>query len=146
MALIPTDLLFPIKAFTKMVQNLDRRLRIVENREVPTGAGPGPTPDPGTDPVTPALPGGWAPVTLYQQMSYWRDGSNVVHLRGTASMGSVTLPMTLFTLSTGNRPTAALVYGTPTYAVVEVQSDGDVVVREATSFVSLDGISFRAEQ
>lgn len=145
MALNPTDILFPIKAFTRMVQNLDRRLRIVENREVPTGGGPGPTPDPGTDPVTPALPGGWSPVTLYQQMSYWRDSSNIVHLRGTASMGSVTLPMTLFTLSTGNRPTASLVYGTPTYAVVEVQPDGDVVVREAVSFVSLDGISFRAE-
>jgi hypothetical protein len=146
MALIPTDVLFPIKAFTRMVQNLDRRLRIVENREVPAGAGPGPTPDPGTDPVTPTLPGAWVPVPPYQEVSYWRDGSNIVHLRGTANMGSVTLPSTLFTLGAGFRPTATLVYGVPTYSVVDVEADGDVIVRMCTSFVSLDGISFRAEQ
>jgi hypothetical protein len=146
MATSPTDILFPIKAFSKMVQNLDRRLRIVENREVPSGTTPGPTPDPGTDPTTPALSGGWAVAPPYQQISYWRDGSNIVHLRGTASMGAVTLPATLFTLSATNRPLANLVYGVPTYAVIEVEPDGDVVVREATSFVSLDGISFRAEQ
>ena len=129
-----------------MVQNLDRRLRIVENREVPTGAGPGPGPNPGTDPVSPTLPGGWAITPPYQQISYWRDGSNIVHLRGTASIGAVTLPATLFTLAAGFRPLANLVYGVPTYSVVEVEPDGDVVVRECTSFVSLDGISFRAEQ
>lgn len=145
MALIPSDILFPIKAVTRAIQNLDRRLRIVENREIPTGAGPGPGPDPGTDPTTPTLPGGWAVVPTYQQISYWRDSSNVVHLRGTASMGSVTLPMTLFTLSTGNRPTSSLVYGVPTYSITEVRANGDVVVRECASFVSLDGISFRAE-
>lgn len=145
MAISPTDILFPIKAFTKMVQNLDRRLRLVENREVPAGGGVTPPPDPGTDPTTPTLGAGWSPAPPYQVIQYWRDSSNVVHLRGTASMAGVTLPATLFTLAAGNRPLSQLVYSVPTYSVVDVAANGNVIVREVQNYVSLDGISFRAE-
>ena len=45
MALSPTDIFYPIRALTRSIGNLDRRLRKVETREIPTstGGGGGPT-------------------------------------------------------------------------------------------------------
>lgn len=144
MALSPTDVFFPIRALTKAISNLDRRLRKLEHREMPaSGTTPPIPPDPGTDPVTPGLGSGWLGAPPYQSVSYWRDGSNIVHLRGTATASGMTFPSTMFTLATDMRPPAQLSYGVPTYAVVDVMPTGEVVVRTAQNYVSLDGISFR---
>jgi hypothetical protein len=135
---------YVFKQITRAITNLDRRLRIVENRETGGGGG-GTTPPEPTTPVTPTLPGGWNVVAPYQIVGFWKDSSNAVHLQGTASLPSgVTFPVTLFTLPADFRPLAQLSFSVPTYGVIDVLSSGEVRVREAVGFVSLDGISFLA--
>ena len=144
MSLIPSDLLYPIKAVMTAIHQLDNRLRIVEKREVGT-SGTAPPPDGGqeTPPTSPTLGAGWTVVPPYSGVTYFRDYGGVVHLQGTVAL-AVGLPSTMFTLITGHRPTAQLAFQVPTYAIVDITLNGDVIVRQATGYVSLDGINFKA--
>lgn len=142
MAVISGDVVSPVRALITSISNLDRRLRIVEKREFPVGTDGGGTPIP-TEPVTfPALNTGWTQTPApFNAAGYWKD-RDTVHLQGTVSRS--TFPAVVFTLPAGYRPAGTVVYSIPMYGTVEVLTTGDVNVRSASTYVSLDGVSFRA--
>jgi len=85
----------------------------------------------------------------FRNAGYWRDAAGVIHLMGTVKDGTV--DTAIFTLPVGFRPplSGALVFpcvSNALFGYVEVQSTGDVVCKVGdNTFVSLDGISFKAE-
>jgi len=79
---------------------------------------------------------------------YYKDRDGFVHLRGVVKLGAVYT--IVFTLPPGYRPayrsTFACVTGSNTIGRVDVNADGWVVPIDGNmDFVSLDGISFKAE-
>lgn len=91
----------------------------------------------------------------YAAAGYARSEDGVVRLRGTVDTGTKAATTVLFTLPAGFRPATKLVFsvtddaaGTQTAKQLVVASDGTVAVGAAalaaSSFVSLDGISFVA--
>ena len=138
-----TEVNTPVGALMGSITNLDNRLRIVEKRETPGSSG-GTTPD--TEPVEPmtfpSLNAGWTQEpSPFSVVGYWKD-RDTVHLQGTVSRTS--FPAVVFTLPVGYRPAGTVVYTVPMYGTVEVLSSGAVNVRSASTYVSLDGVSFRA--
>jgi hypothetical protein len=102
--------------------------------------------------IAPTLVNGWinygAPHT---NAAYYKDKEGRVHLRGLIKNGTATGGTILFTLPAGYRPSTS---GQSVFAVisnnalgrVDVKANGDVVVIVGTNpFLSLDGISFRAD-
>jgi len=88
----------------------------------------------------------------YAPPGYWKDALGIVHLRGMIKSGTVNT--TAFTLPTGYKPQYAIVRSqvasngtTEAASRVDVAADGTVIPRVPAgynSYVSLDGISFRA--
>jgi hypothetical protein len=91
--------------------------------------------------------------------AYFKDSSGVVHLRGAVRCsGSCTYASAMFRLPAGYRPAVNAMFGTlsssdqygaGSFQRVNVQSDGwlsRATSMGGTAWVSLDGISFRAEQ
>jgi hypothetical protein len=91
--------------------------------------------------------------------AYFKDSAGVVHLRGTlACTGTCTSASVMFTLPPGYRPAARLVfggvssaeqYGAGSFQRLSIDPTGHVSrapSQGGTAWVSVDGISFRAEQ
>lgn len=99
--------------------------------------------------VAPAMLNSWvyygAP---YNTPGFYRDPTGVVHLRGMVKNGSLAAPA--FTLPAGCRPEAdnlLSVVSNGAFGVVTVQASGDVHMTSVNStYVSLDGLTFRAAQ
>lgn len=124
--------MFPLRALTQAVRNLDRRIRKVENREISLEA-----------PITiPALLNSWVAVGGYSLPSYWKDNNGTVNLAGRVSGGAV--PSIMFVLPVGYRPRATQSFGTSLGDVIEIDVAGVVTVVTGASPVSLDGLTFRA--
>ena len=99
----------------------------------------------------------WAsPVELAMQAGFWKDRSGVVHLQGAIGCTSGNAAEgTVFTLPSGYRPAdvvrwAALSSG-GTISQIAVLGGGEVVYDGPDSdtrdnYISLDGLTFRAEQ
>ncbi len=101
----------------------------------------------------PAFQGAWAnyPGATWNQAGFFRDKSGIVHLKGLIRSGVV--PSTVFNLPAGYRPAReehffVLSHNNLNYidGLVVVSSAGAVSVDcgASANFVSLDGISFRA--
>jgi hypothetical protein len=100
--------------------------------------------------VTPVLQNGWLvyDVANFTSPGYYRDFMGRCHLRGLVKSG--TLPGTIFTLPAGYRPTKTHIFATISNDLlgqIRVQADGQVVATGGSNtWISLDGVSFRAEQ
>lgn len=98
---------------------------------------------------TPTLLNNWINFGLgYAKAQYYKDKELRVHLKGLVQSGTVGQP--IFTLPTGYRPTDRLLFTVTSnngYGRLDIEPDGDVfLVVGSNTFVSLDGVSFRAEQ
>jgi len=97
-----------------------------------------------------SLQNGWWPLntSVYNDAGYWKDALGIVHLRGMLYNGSLSMP--IFTLPSGYRPMRVEVMCVQTYSgagSVYVRNDGAVLLASGSnSWVSLDGITFRAYQ
>lgn len=82
----------------------------------------------------------------FQEAGYYKDADGLVHLAGMVTGGGLT---SMFVLPTGFRPLtkhrfAVLANGALGY--VDILADGNVTLVAGAPWVSLDGISFLAEQ
>jgi hypothetical protein len=83
--------------------------------------------------------------------AYYKDKEGRVHLRGLIKNGTATPGTVLFNLPAGYRPSTSgqlifAVISNNSMGRVDVKPNGDVVIILATAgFLSLDGISFRAD-
>ncbi|GMA64767.1 hypothetical protein NZD89_05245 [Alicyclobacillus fastidiosus] len=86
----------------------------------------------------------------YRNVQYYKDAMGIVHLTGLGRIG--TAGSTIFTLPAGFRPSATLVFTTMSSGAIQridIASSGTVTLNGGGAFgnwVSLDGISFLAEQ
>ena len=85
----------------------------------------------------------------YTTAGYYRDGDGIVHLKGLVTGGSYSDTETLFTLPTGFRPGRRYLFSVISnnaHGRLDITSDGRVIPYIGSSWISLDGISFKAEQ
>lgn len=98
----------------------------------------------------PTLLNSWADASGYQGARYRKDLLKQVHIQGRIDTGTDTPGTVLFTLPVGSRPSALLsfvAHSNSAIGLVEVQSDGDVVIRIGNNAsLDLNTIKFAAEQ
>ncbi len=102
--------------------------------------------------ITPTLLNGWEQYPLYHLVGYYKDSLGIVHLTGLVRKGSANT--VIFTLPQCYRPITTLifaVFGQGKAVRIDVQAGGNVHLNHTpwypdTDWVSLDGISFLAEQ
>ena len=88
--------------------------------------------------------------SVWATAAYYKDSLGRIHLKGLVKSG--TCGTNIFTLPSGYRPLLNLVFATSSdnaHGRVDIKSDGSVFANSSACsniFVSLDGISFRAEQ
>jgi hypothetical protein len=116
------------------IKDLHRRLEVLE---IHTGD---------EDFIAPTLSGTWVNFDgSHQEAGYYRSRNGEVHLRGLVKSGSV--PSTIFTLPAGYRPSREIyfpVLSNGAIGRITIETDGDVVATAGnTTYISLDGISFR---
>lgn len=97
------------------------------------------------------LSNGWLRYGGYTAPSYTKAPDGLVSVRGLIYGGTTTIGTVVAQLPVGYRPSAALaidVASNGAYARVDIHPDGKIVVAEGTSasWLSLDSISFRADQ
>lgn len=125
------DPAYIVRQLSTAIQNLDRRLRIVENREVTAGVTASPT-----------LGAGWSNSGApYAPVGYWKDLAGTVNLQGRAIGGA--FPSTILTLPENFRPPGTIQFQ-QIGNVVEVLANGQVRTVSGSGAVTLDGITFRA--
>lgn len=100
--------------------------------------------------VAPALLNSWVNFGgAYSPVGYYKDNLNIVHLRGLIKSGTATAGTPLFTLPAGYLPAYIMIFPTPSndlYGETQVRATGSVeIVVGSNVWISLDGISFRAE-
>jgi hypothetical protein len=92
----------------------------------------------------PSLSGSWANYgDGYSTTGYFRDKNGIVHLRGVLQSGSGDI----FTLPAGYRPALGeihLVQANTGVARVDIETNGTVTLVDGSPWISLDGITFRA--
>ncbi|WP_456288383.1 hypothetical protein M1D70_26310 [Paenibacillus sp. AK002] len=104
--------------------------------------------------IKPTLLNGWVEyLSGYHHVRYYKDSSGIVHLTGLVKTGAINSEM--FKLAEGYRPVATIVFAqqasTGSTARLDIFPGGGVYFNyaaswNADSWVSLDGISFLAEQ
>jgi len=99
----------------------------------------------------PAFQNSWANFGApHDTAAYYKDNWGRVHFKGVIASGTATAGTVMFTLPEEYRPYNTLVFATisnSALAEINVQSDGDVTIEVGSNVdLSLDGISFRAEQ
>tara|TARA_B100001564_G_C20470527_1_gene592415 strand:- start:46 stop:861 length:816 start_codon:yes stop_codon:yes gene_type:complete len=85
----------------------------------------------------------------YNTAGYYRDGDGIVHLRGLVTGGSYGSTGTIFTLPAGFRPGGRHLFSiisNQAHGRLDIKSTGQVIPYVGASWISLDGISFKAEQ
>jgi hypothetical protein len=97
------------------------------------------------------LENGWEDYgSSFTAARYYRDALGVVHLQGLVRYGTVGTNIAVFTLPEGYRP-----YRTHNFSVVAGAGDGRIqittdgivsLVRGSSTYVALDGITFRQER
>ena len=99
----------------------------------------------------PSLLNGWInyPSGGYETCNYYKDDNGIVHINGLVKSGTLAQP--LFMLPDGYKPDKILIFNCyssgDTIARIDVQGDGVVMIRTGnTSYISLSGISFKAER
>jgi hypothetical protein len=101
-------------------------------------------------PGEPAFAGSWSSIgTSYEPVSFYKDQTGTVHLKGPAGGGSGAGGETIFRLPPGFRPNPTTFLAFPVLCTcdgrLEISGfDGAVLVNNAT-IVHLEGISFKAE-
>jgi hypothetical protein len=98
--------------------------------------------------ITPTLVNNWVNYGGdYAGAGYYKDSEGVVHLRGLIKNGTASLIMVL---PVGYKPSGRLIFTTNSnnnFQRIDVLSNGEVTlpISYGTAFLSLNGISFRAE-
>jgi hypothetical protein len=98
---------------------------------------------------TPTFLNGWTQFdSVGHPVRYYKDSTGIVHLKGLVKGGATSTE--IFKLPSGYRPSSPLLIFTTmadnAFAAVQVSSGGNVTHRlGGVSYVTLDGISFRAE-
>ncbi|MGG4398194.1 hypothetical protein ABEX25_28390 [Paenibacillus thiaminolyticus] len=127
------------------VSDVQRRLSVVETQKAEKDAA--------VVWVDASLQNGWVNYGgSFNSAGYSKDDKGVVRLRGLIKSGTVGA-VVAFMLPSGFRPMKGLIMSTATYSTasafgaIEVKSNGAVhVISGGTVYVSLEGISFTAEQ
>lgn len=115
----------------RAIEKIDGRLRKHENAE--------PRQAPWIDPT---LLNSWTNTGgAYATAGYFHDSNGMTHLRGRITGGA--FPSDAFVIPAHFSPSATISFSVPTGAVVDIEADGSVRVISGTSYVALDGISFR---
>lgn len=102
------------------------------------------------DYVAPTLLNSWVnfDTDTHNEAGYFRSQDGIVYLRGLIKSGTV--GQTAFTLPAGYRPTRRMIcvaISNGAIGRVDIEADGSVVINAGNNtYVSLDGISFRAMQ
>jgi hypothetical protein len=89
--------------------------------------------------------------TPYKNAGYFKDSIGIVHLCGVITGGTATLGTQVFVLPAGYRPASTLILGAQNngvYRRFDLENFGAFKFGEAgtNGYISLDGITFRAEQ
>jgi hypothetical protein len=85
----------------------------------------------------------------YNTGGYYKDGDGIVHLKGLVTGGSYGSSATLFTLPAGFRPGGRCLFTIITdnaHGRLDIKTTGQVIPYVGSGWLSLDGISFKAEQ
>ena len=85
----------------------------------------------------------------YNTAGYYRDGDGVVYLKGLVTGGSYSGSATLFTLPAGFRPGGRCLFSVisnQAHGRLDIYNTGQVSPQVGSGWLSLDGISFKAEQ
>ena len=100
-------------------------------------------------PGEPVFENSWAGVALGDEpLLFYKDPYGIVHLQGNTSHTGGPSATQVFTLPPGYRPAAQIYF--PAFAdgnvttTVEVDPDGSLIVLDATFFLGLSSVSFRA--
>lgn len=98
--------------------------------------------------ITPTLLNSWTDwAAAFDTPAYYKDKSNVVHLKGLARNGTATSGTVLFNLPSGYRPAKEKIFVTVSndaFGQIRIQTDGDVVIQTgSTAWISFEGITFR---
>ena len=97
----------------------------------------------------PAFENSWANISTDRLAAFYKDPQGRVHLKGLIHAGSV--GFTAFTLPAGYRPADQKIFAVISNGAlgrVDVSNLGfvQIITPSTNNYVSLDGISFRAEQ
>lgn len=96
----------------------------------------------------PAFQGAWANTGAPHEVArFWKDPMGIVHIEGMITAGVINT--VAFTLPAGYRPRATLRWGTSgnsAFAVLEVQSDGDVLPLSGSATNFVINVQFKQEQ
>lgn len=118
------------------------------------GALTGSYPNPGLAPIEawhevgtagePTFQNGWSNFSGYSTLAFAKDSAGFVHLKGTITGGSFTVPV--FTLPAGYRPEQNLAVGVAIQRDATILTNGDVNLFQsgAETNAGFDGISFKA--
>lgn len=134
--------------FNSSAGNIYLQDSLPDNNRSSGGGGPAPIVRPSTNLVSPTLLGSWVNVgSFYATAAYYKDGWNRVYLSGMVKSGSGSI----FTLPTGFRPLKVHLFtvaASDAFGTVTVTDTGIVSfpLGSSSTYVSLDGISFLAEQ
>jgi hypothetical protein len=89
-------------------------------------------------------------INVFNPTGYYKDTSGRVYLRGLIKAGTVGNNIAVFTLPAGYRPYKQCIFivdATGAYGRVDIFENGKVIVLVGNNtYVTLDGISFFAEQ
>ncbi|MFL1672439.1 hypothetical protein [Paenibacillus dendritiformis] len=126
------------------VGDIGRRLSVVENQKAEKSE---------PEWIKPTLQSGWTnyDTKLYSSAGYYKDGNGIVRIKGLVKGGPI--QSLIFMLPAGYRPKTTLIFpaidASYTSVRVDITHSGEVVLNTAnanTDYLSLDGISFLAEQ
>lgn len=141
-----------LDAFEQQFPSIGRWIRLLTGlfkyktwREIGDTAGKNPT-----------FEGNWANYTAtatFNTAAFYKDAFGVVHIKGLVENTTGTgINTTIFTLPTGYIPSKNYIFttiGDGAIARIDIDSDGTVdlsTVGTGATYLSLDGITFRAEQ
>jgi hypothetical protein len=103
--------------------------------------------------IAPTLLNSWVNYDVpngYAAAGYYKDKENLVHLRGLIKDGNSAASTILFTLPVGYRPSTIQIFAAVNgngFSRVDVYPSGNVLILSGgNSYLSLDGITFRAMQ
>ena len=100
--------------------------------------------------IEPTLLNGWVNFgSPYFDTGYYKNSINEVNIAATIKDGTITIGTNVFSLAAGYRPANDQYFvctSNGVFGLVIVRADGDVEIQTANAtYLSLDGISFRAE-
>lgn len=133
-----------IKANVLDIADLTRRVSVVERVKANRQQGQW---------IAPTLINGWVNNGSYGSSGYFKDELSMVYFKGLLQSGVTSTNTVLFILPVGYRPKNHAIFtvysSLNSFGIIQINSNGNVLYVKGdttTGFISLNGITFRAEQ